>query len=102
MADEVLVAKNKEDKQVGFVTLAVKEGIGDIGLLAVNENFRGQGIGSILLKYAENYFSKEHARGAKVVTQLDNVPACRLYEKMGYTIIKKESIFHCYLKDDTI
>ena len=98
LADEVLLAKDNEGNNVGFITLSVKDGTGNIGLIAVNEHFRGRGGGRFLMQQADNFFLEKQASGATVVTQYDNIPACRLYEKMGYTIIKNESIFHYYLK----
>lgn len=97
LADEVLLVKDNKGRDVGFITLSIKDQLGNIGLIAVNEHFRGQGIGKFLMQQADDFFWKKQASGATVVTQLDNTPACRLYEKMGYTIIKNESIFHYYL-----
>lgn len=98
LADEVLLAKDHEGKTAGFITLSVKDGTGNIGLLAVHENFRGRGAGMFLMRQADKFFKEKQASGATVVTQLDNIPACRLYEKMGYAIEKNESIFHYYSK----
>lgn len=97
LADEVLLAKDNKGQSVGFITLSIKEGIGNIGLIAVSEHFRGQGVGKLLIQKADNFFREKQASAATVVTQIDNIPACRLYEKMGYTIVKNESIFHYYL-----
>lgn len=97
LADEVFLAKDLKGNSVGFITLSMKHKTGNIGLIAVNEHFRGQGVGKFLMQEADDFFRKNQAHEATVVTQLDNIPACRLYEKMGYTIIKNESIFHYYL-----
>lgn len=97
LADEVLLAKNIEGKTAGFITLSVKKAIGNIGLIAVNEHLRGRGVGKFLMQQADSFFKEKQVSGATVVTQLDNIPACRLYEKMGYTIQKNESIYHYYL-----
>ncbi|MNH44957.1 TDP-fucosamine acetyltransferase [compost metagenome] len=67
-------------------------------MIAVNEQKRGKGVGKFLMRQADRFFKEKQASGATVVTQLDNIPACRLYEKMGYTILKNESIYHYYAK----
>ncbi|MNK07565.1 TDP-fucosamine acetyltransferase [compost metagenome] len=97
LADEVLLAKDNKGNSVGFITLSIRDGIGNIGLIAVTEHSRGRGVGQFLMQEADNFFRKKQASAATVVTQIDNIPACRLYEKMGYTITKNQSIFHCYL-----
>ncbi len=96
IASKVLVAKEK-NHLVGMITLGEKEGRADIGLLAVDSNYRGRGIGKSLVFSAENEFQKRFNEG-QVVTQKDNTPACTLYEKCGYTIEKIESIYHIWLE----
>lgn len=98
LADEVLIAIDREGKNAGFITLSVKNGKGNIGLIAVNEQTRGKGVGKFLMLQADRFFKEKQASEATVVTQLDNIPACRLYEKMGYIILKNESIYHYYAK----
>lgn len=97
LADEVFVIKDVNGCEIAFVTLGVRDLTGSIGLLAVDENYRGRGIGSLLLQNADNYFLRKQVTSAEVVTQSNNIPACRLYEKMGYAISKKEFVYHYYL-----
>jgi dTDP-4-amino-4,6-dideoxy-D-galactose acyltransferase len=96
IADEVLVFK-QGGKIHGMVTLGEKNQRGDIGLLAVDENMRGQQIGTKLVQAAHIYFLKNNYIQAQVVTQQTNIPACRLYEKCGYHIEKTECFFHFWL-----
>lgn len=93
IADEVIVAK-KGKEEVGLITLKVKEKIGKIGLIAVDEKFRGLKIGSQLLAKAELWFAEKKVETCEVVTQLDNLPACSLYEKNKFVQTKLEFIYH--------
>jgi len=96
LAKKILVIRHKQ-KIVGMVTLGEKNQRGDIGLLGVNENFRGKGFGKQLVQAAQMDFIKQGYATAQVVTQLDNIPACKLYEKCGYSIEKIENYYHFWL-----
>ena len=96
MADEVLVIR-LHDHIAGMVTLSNKNGIGDIGLIAVDEKFRGRKFGQQLVWDAHRWFIKQSCHTAHVVTQGDNLPACRLYKKCGYQEIKIEFYYHFWL-----
>ena len=93
MADEVLVSKHNGEIS-GFVTLKKNNGIGSIGLIAVDENYRGMGIGKDLLTAADNWYIANNCTAASVITQADNAEACRLYTKGGYSILHSQYIFH--------
>jgi dTDP-4-amino-4,6-dideoxy-D-galactose acyltransferase len=94
LADAVLVAKNEDNERMGFVTLIRKNSVGNIGLIAVDHEFRGKRIGSTLLKSAEKWFLQNGITRCNIVTQMDNKPACSFYEKFGYTQDKIEYIYH--------
>ena len=97
LAKEVLVYKNKGVIE-GFVTLGEKLGVADIGIIAVDEYSRGKGIGKILMTAAENWFANNHYNHIQVVTQGDNLPACKLYEATGYKIKSVEYFYHLWRK----
>ena len=69
----------------GMITLAESHGVASIGLLAVASEMRGRGIGSTLMRTAHCWMSARNAHEARVVTQLANAAACRLYERCGYS-----------------
>jgi len=96
VADTVLVIK-KNDKLVGMVTVGEKNSYGYIGLLAVDESMRGKNIGISLVYAAQKCAAKKGLKFAQVVTQEDNVAACRLYEKCGYLIEKTEYYYHFWM-----
>lgn len=96
MADEVLVIR-EIDRIVGMVTLSKKNSRGNIGLIAVDEEFRGRKLGQQLVWDAFRWFIEQDCKTARVVTQGDNLPACRLYEKCGYQKILIEFFYHFWL-----
>lgn len=96
MADEVLVIM-QNDHIAGMVTLTNKNGVGDIGLIAVDEKFRGRKFGQHLVLDAQRWFIKHGCLSGCVITQEDNLPACHLYEKCGYQKTKTEFFYHFWL-----
>ncbi len=91
-AFKTLVAK-KENEIIGFATLGEKNEVADIGLVAVDDKFRGRGIGSDLIHTADSIAIEMGYKTIRVVTQLQNFSACKLYEKSGFTA---ESIINVY------
>ncbi|CAN5252204.1 hypothetical protein BH10PSE19_BH10PSE19_08220 [soil metagenome] len=96
IADGVLVTADQQTL-TGMVTLGEKNNRGDIGLLAVAENQRGAGLGVSLVQAALQAFQQKGYSIAQVVTQQDNLPACRLYEKCGFSVEKVENFYHFWL-----
>ncbi|GHB37024.1 GNAT family N-acetyltransferase [Mongoliitalea lutea] len=95
-ADEVLVYLHKE-QIVGFITYKFKSDAYEIGLVAVDHQFRGMGIGSQLLQAVDFFTKSENTPiGIRVVTQASNTSACRLYEKAGFQLTLHQYIYHCW------
>jgi dTDP-4-amino-4,6-dideoxy-D-galactose acyltransferase len=96
IAKEVLVFKD-DGQELGFVTLGIKNGRANIGLIAVDSASRSKGIGAHLVNAA---FSKAKEWGVEqidVVTQVDNTGACRFYERCGFAPEKVEHIYHIWI-----
>lgn len=96
IADKVFVVRHS-DEIVGMITAGIRGQRGDIGLLAVKEEFRGHKIGETLVRTAQAYFINKKLAFSQVVTQEANEPACHLYSKCGYCIEKKENFYHFWL-----
>jgi dTDP-4-amino-4,6-dideoxy-D-galactose acyltransferase len=96
IASKVIVV-NHDDKIAGMATLGEKNNRGDIGLLAVNSDFRGQKIGTKLVHATQAYFIEQGFSHAQVVTQKANAPACFLYEKCGFHKEKIENFYHFWI-----
>ncbi|MDP4285617.1 MAG: GNAT family N-acetyltransferase [Bacteroidota bacterium] len=96
-AKEVLVCYGN-DSILGFITVGEKNLIADIGLIAVDANYRGKGIGKSLIYAAENWFIQHNYKQVQVITQTDNLSACKLYENCGYMKNKIEYFYHLWKK----
>ena len=96
MADAVMVAL-ADDVPAGMVTLSRKDGMGNIGLIAVDAAFRGRHLGMSLMAAARNWYLNHKLKRARVVTQADNQAACRLYQSCGYKMVRMEYFYHFWL-----
>lgn len=97
LADAVLVereAENEGGRIVGMITVSHCGEVGTIGLLGVDERWRGRGIGRRLLQAAASQCRTSGCTQLVVVTQGDNAPACRAYESAGYSLADEQHIFH--------
>ena len=65
-----------------------------IGLIAVEDQFRGQGVGTELLSKTIVTSKELKANKLIVVTQTTNTNALRLYEKAGFRISDVKLWFH--------
>ncbi|MBJ6749697.1 GNAT family N-acetyltransferase [Geomonas anaerohicana] len=93
IADQVLVARDA-GKIVGMVTVGRKGDRADIGLVAVDASMRGKKLGGALVHSAQQWALHNGFEVAQVVTQGDNLAACRLYEKWGYKVDSIRNIYH--------
>ncbi|MEM7262486.1 MAG: GNAT family N-acetyltransferase [Planctomycetota bacterium] len=97
-ADAVLVVRGDDNEIAGMVTVGTKGDRGDIGLIAVDDRYRGRGLGTSLVNAAIDWSHRAGLSRAQVVTQGKNVGARRLYEKCGYTEEKVEPYWHFWLE----
>ena len=96
LAENVFVYIDGE-KIVGMVTVGMKYGRGDIGLIAVDESARGRDVGGKLTRAAQKWAVARGCRYAQVVTQGNNLSACKLYEKCGYRIDSIVNFYHFWI-----
>jgi len=90
-----VVAKDK-NKIVGILQWYVKEdpksGVVEFEEICVSENYRGRGIGSLLMKYAiqsvKNYFKRNKIEPRKIFLFVseENKAGRGLYEKYGFKL----------------
>jgi dTDP-4-amino-4,6-dideoxy-D-galactose acyltransferase len=82
----------------GLVTLDNNNGVGSIGLVAIHEEFQNCGIGTTMMRHVSHYMMQQQdGRRLSVATQLDNIPACRLYEKSGFAVESVTDYHHWWL-----
>lgn len=90
-----IVAKS-DNKIIGLVTIGRKENHAEIGLVSVDGNFRGKGIGTDLVYFADGIAYNMKFSEIKVITQLQNLTACRLYEKCKFQIESITNVYHLW------
>ena len=68
--------------------------------LRVAPEVRGRGLGSALLRAAEDVARQRGARALRVETQQVNVPACRLYQRHGFRLERASPGVYADLPDE--
>ncbi len=96
IARDVLVYK-EDETEVGFITLGERDGRCNIGLIAVDKDYRRKGIGEKLVGEAFQKASEWGYGQLDVVTQKANISACRFYEKIGFEAESVVNIYHFWL-----
>eukprot|EP01034_Spumella_vulgaris_P022017 gene22014-28110_t len=107
IADEVFIAYDiHTNVEVGFITVKNKGNSVNIGLLAVNPNYRRQKIASSLLSRAVLWALEEIGWNSEatinVITQGANEAACRTYESFGFTVESVQDIYHVWLPEHLV
>lgn len=97
LARQVLVFRDSSGVEQGVLTLGENNGRADIGLLAVDTSVRGQRVGHRLVRAALAQAQQWRYTEIQVVTQLDNMPACRFYEKCGFRLSHELHIYHFWV-----
>lgn len=82
---------------IAFYANNKDSGTAYITSLLVNENQRGKGIASALVKKAEELSVSKGFTRMKLEVRKDNLPAISLYKKLGYVFDgeKTESLYMC-------
>lgn len=97
LAKEVFVYL-QHNVEVGFVTLRIESSdIAKIDLIAVDKKSRKRSVGSSLVKSVINWCSKNGYKEIKVITQKANWIACNFYEKLGFSKVREEGVYHFWL-----
>lgn len=98
MADKVFVYR-ENNHIYGMLTLQWDDHQADIGLVAVDTDVQGRGIGSLLMQNTENWLAHNTSvQTLKVATQWTNTKARRWYEKNGFVVECVTNIYHWWLR----
>jgi len=91
----ILTAEYK-NKIVGFITFSHgHEGISTIGLVAIDKNYQRLGIGkSIMNECLYLCYKQKKISRISVATQLNNQPAIKFYERLGFKVLRKSNWYH--------
>lgn len=85
----------------GYVTIHIDDDrdSSSLGLIAIAENARGQGLGQQLVFAVLNHAREQCVPRMRVVTQARNAAALRLFERCGFRIVKTHVWLHKWLTD---
>lgn len=94
--DGFIVAEDGESI-VGFILGVVERAYeARILILAVDEDYRQRGIGSELVRLFLERFRRSGVRRVKLEVRVSNVPAIRLYERLGF---ERKKVLPAYYAD---
>lgn len=94
----VLVDTGSNDIR-GFCTIKYMEDCARIGLFGLSSEIGRLGLGKALLSHMFGIMRLADRNVARVSTQARNVPAQRLYQRMGFTTSGAHEWFHLWLED---
>lgn len=97
-ADQQFLVAEFDGRPVGWLHLGVVEYIETgafavINGLVVDSSCRGQGIGRLLLEWAEDWATKQGVSIVRLWSTTSRERAHRFYERLGYTKIKTQYSF---------
>ncbi len=91
--DIIIYVEN--DEILGFTTIkGIDDNLADIGLVAVSQKARGKGVGTKLINNSKRIAFANGFDFIQVVTQKNNLPAIKLYEKCNFKSQKLIYIYH--------
>lgn len=99
-ANCVLVA-DQNGQPVGYCSCHLQDSQGQLGLVGIDEQAQGQGLGRHLINQALCWFAEQHVEAVNVVTQGRNVAAQRLYQRCGFLIQSVQLWYHKWTPDCT-
>lgn len=95
LADDIMIIEYIDNNQVaGMVTLEIKKSSTLIGLIGVDNSFRGKGIGKHLVKSCIYHSQIQQKAYLEVYTQKENVQATKFYESCGFELANLSYIYH--------
>lgn len=90
-SQSLVVATDAEDKVAGFLLLSTdnsfRPGALNVDVIAVNDAYRGHGIGSQLMDFADKAALRNDFNAVTLQVHEENAGAIRLYERLGFTIV---------------
>jgi dTDP-4-amino-4,6-dideoxy-D-galactose acyltransferase len=96
IAIKTFIAKENSNS-LGLITLGKIDTTAKIGLIAVDDHFKGRRIGSDLVRKADTESFMLGFKSIEVVTQLQNTAAINLYKKCNFEIDKITNVYHLWI-----
>jgi GNAT superfamily N-acetyltransferase len=96
-ASKIFILKNEETNiPIGFSTLKRENKGLFIDLIGLADEFTGRGLGVNLLNACKNY-ALSRSEGLFVITEGENIPANRFYQKGGFLLEDFQLVFHKHI-----
>lgn len=94
----VLVAVVPRAGVVGWTSVAVHETVidgerADIEGLVVEDEYRGNGVGELLVKAAETWARRQGCTSMRLLSNVVRERAHRFYKRLGYDVLKTQHAF---------
>lgn len=70
-----------DEKRIGMATTISFNSLGWLGNVIISENYRGRGVGSLLVRHALDYLLNKHVKTIGLYAYLSKVP---FYKKLGF------------------
>ncbi len=101
----VYVACESENLILGWINVYLTHGIladrqAEIGSLIVDENFRGKGIGNLLMQKAQIWAQQQGCSLIQVRSQTKRQQAHTFYQNLGYKLCKTQLVLRKQLNID--
>jgi GNAT superfamily N-acetyltransferase len=102
----LLIAQGPDSNLLGWVhiflrPLVVAELEAELGGLIVDDRYRGQGIGKLLMRHAELWSSEKGCQALRLRSNIIRKNAHAFYERIGYEKIKTSWVFRKALESPT-
>lgn len=98
--DDMVLKISSGNELCGFISLK-KNGLnfGSIGLVGIANKFQGLGLGKYLISCGVEYmFRMLDCAAVQVVTQKNNLKACKVYNDIGFSISDESVWMHKWIK----
>ena len=83
-----------KDELIGVITCDFNEFDADIEGVVVKKEYRNRGIGALLISELEKKLKKAHKEKIFLEVRKSNLPAKKLYEKMGFNVISQRKGYY--------
>lgn len=86
----------KEEEVMGYLLFSLNHSslVTTIELLAIDQKYKGNGVGKLLVRSTESYSSSIGMKTIKVGTQVANVGALNFYISCGFNYLECNTIYH--------